>query len=97
MSSQKYDRFSRTLGMANKIARQHHGPQECDYNLQDWLHKFSVGLYDKMAHWQSKMNVVQTTQITMVFIPSVQKSHDLYFSNFFYQIRFTQQDLFCIS
>jgi hypothetical protein len=31
-----------------------------------------------MAQWQSKMSVVQTTQVTIVFIPSVQKGHDLY-------------------
>ena len=61
--------------MGKKIARQHHGPQECEYNL---YHKFSGGLNNKTTRWQSKMSVVQTTQMTIVIIASVQKSHDLY-------------------
>jgi hypothetical protein len=33
---------------------------------------------DKISQWQSKMSVVQTTQMTIMFIISLQKIHDLY-------------------
>ena len=35
--------------MANKTTRRHHGLQECDYNLDDFKHKFSGGPNDKLA------------------------------------------------
>ena len=37
----------RTLRIANKIARRHHGPEECDYNVQDQEHKHNDGSNDK--------------------------------------------------
>jgi hypothetical protein len=43
--------------MAKKIARQHHDPQECDYNLQNYQQKFNSCPNNKMAQWQSKMSM----------------------------------------